>query len=282
MDEVKTILAVARGGSLEVAAEILGLNYTTVYRRLIRIEERCGGALFDRQGSTYRPNDRGSSLLESAVRLEQEIAAFERELTSRVGDLEGQLRLTVVPSLLPLIRSDIAAFHASNPKTTISVDASTVLVDLIRGDADVAVRAIDSPDPRLVGRKVADVAWAAYSRVDGSPASLPWVGYADSMRRIKAVQFQRKEWGDANEVFRVGSMETMIQVLSASDVVGYLPCHVGDAELGLRRVSEPTLHGKVWVLYAAELRRSRPVLSLAECLMEGLARSRPHLEGRPP
>lgn len=279
MDDAKTLLAVYRGGSLEAAAEILGLNFTTVYRRLARMEARSGGALFDRQGSTYVLNDRGRLLLDPAVRLEQEMAVFQRELTARTSDLEGQLRLTLPPSLLGLLRFDIATFRQGNPKVSVWVDAGLELVDLVRRDADLAVRCTEAPDPRIVGRRVAELAWAAYSRVDADPNRLPWVGYASSTRRAPAVLYHRKTWPDVVEAFRVESAVTMLQVLGASDVVGYVPCHLGDLEPGLKRLSEPRKHSAVWVLYAAELRRSRPVLALADRLIDGLSRYRGLLEG---
>lgn len=282
MDDMKTFLSVVRGRSLEAAAEILGVNHSTVYRRLARLEERSGGALFDRQGATYLPTPRAKAILPVALRLERESAAFERSLTARAQELEGRVRVTVPLGLLHLTHGAIAAFHGRHPRVTITLNTSTEVVDLIRGDADIAVRNVDSPNPDLVGRRVATVAWAVYARVRADPTELRWAFYDDRLRRLPAVQYRRRTWPDVLETYQVDGTLAMTQTLTSDDVAGFLPCHMGDTESALVRISEPVPMAGLWVLYAPELRKSRPVQAFSEELIDSLSRWRELLEGNRP
>ena len=282
MDEMKTFLAVLRGRSLEAAAEILEVNHSTVYRRLQKLEERSGGKLFDRRGSTYTPTPRAQGILPVALRLERERAAFDRVLLGRAEHLVGRVRVTMPPGVVPLVRSALVEFHLRHPNVTLILNADQSVVDLLRGDADLAIRTTHAPDPELVGRRMAPVCWAAYSRVVGDPSEMRWAVYVESLRRVGGVHHRRRKWPDVLEAYQVDSALSMVQILSADDVVGYLPCYIADTEPALRRLTPPEPHGYCWVLYAPELRKSPHMHELAEHLMSVLTRRRGLFEGTRP
>ena len=93
-DDLRTLLAVARGGSLAAAARRLGVNHSTVFRRINALEARLGLRLFERLRSGYLPTAAGSELLESAERIETELLDVERRLAGRDLRLTGAIRLT--------------------------------------------------------------------------------------------------------------------------------------------------------------------------------------------
>jgi DNA-binding transcriptional LysR family regulator len=81
-DDLRLALAIARGGNLATAAATLGVNHSTVFRRLNALESRLGSKLFERLTSGYRATENGARLIEAAERM-NEAFALDRELTGR-------------------------------------------------------------------------------------------------------------------------------------------------------------------------------------------------------
>lgn len=279
MEDYRTLLAIVRGRSLEAASELLEVNHSTVYRRLVRLERRTG-KLFDRNGSVYTPTKRAQAILPVALRLEREAIAFERIVSTRTQQFAGKLRLTLPSTLLPLVRHAIVDFQAANPNAQITILDTSEIVDVLRGGADVALRMTSSPDPDLVGRRIASVAWCAYARIPADPTTLRWAAYTEGFRRLEAIRYRRKTWPGVVEMVRVESVSSMVQILGADDLAGYCPCYIADTEPALRRLTDPIAHGSAWVLYAPELRKSHQLQALVESLVSTLQRRRHLLEGR--
>ena len=91
-DELRSFLAVARQGSLQGAARALGVNHSTMFRRLNALEARLGVRLFDRSARGYALTSAGEHMLASAERVEDEILALERRLLGSDVRLAGTLR----------------------------------------------------------------------------------------------------------------------------------------------------------------------------------------------
>lgn len=280
-DDARVFLAVYRGAGLVAGAASLGVNHSTVYRRLLALEARCGGQLFDRLGATYVLSALGRELLPAAEQLEASTLAFEHAVNARSERLEGQLRVAVPTEILPLVRREITAFGVQHPDVSIVLDGSEG-VDLARGDVDVGIRVVDAPDPRLLGRRVNDVAWAVYGRAAAPPASLPWVVFGDRARRQPVVDYQRQHWSDVRVAFTVDHPTNMLDLLNAADVAGMCPCYLADQEPGLRRLSMPVALEGLWVLYPASMRGNRSVRTFAEGLVKGLAAHHDLFEGARP
>src|SRR5512140_3073622 len=93
-DDFRYVKAVAQGRSLASAADTLGVNHSTVFRRLAQIEGRLGSRLFERHRSGYTLTPCGEEMVRLAEQMENDIVGFEREVTGRDLRPSGELRVT--------------------------------------------------------------------------------------------------------------------------------------------------------------------------------------------
>jgi len=164
-NDLKHLLAFARQGSTLAAAKTLGVNQSTVHRRLVELERRLGRRLIERHIGGYRLTELGEELQPYAERVEDAVAALERCLASCDQDLTGTIRLTCPASVADrLARTHLLdLFHARYPSLRVELVMSDRFLDLSKGDADIAIRAGESRDGSLVGRKIAEGRWGIFA-----------------------------------------------------------------------------------------------------------------------
>ena len=162
-DDLRFVLAVARSGNLRAAAAALGVNHSTMFRRLNAAEAALGAKLFERLAAGYRPTEAGLRLIEAAERIEAETLALDRELTGRDTRLTGTLRVTASETLaFGMLTSEIARFRERHPGIVVEVLVDNRVLDLSRRETDIALRATRPSQGDLFGRKLADVRWCFY------------------------------------------------------------------------------------------------------------------------
>src|SRR4030088_2187727 len=109
-DDVRYFLAVARGGSVRAAAAQLGVNHSTVLRRIAQLEERLGAHMFEKLPSGYRLTAAGEEVLELANQMEASSHQLETRVFGRDQSVRGLLRVTLAPPLAtPLLLPELAA-----------------------------------------------------------------------------------------------------------------------------------------------------------------------------
>src|SRR5690242_3243327 len=116
-DDVRFFLAVARGGSVRAAAERLGVNHTTVLRRIAQLEARLGALMFEKLPAGYRLTSAGEEVLEFAAQMEASSTRLESRVFGRDQGVRGLLRVTLAPTLAAhLLMPDIAEFARLHPE----------------------------------------------------------------------------------------------------------------------------------------------------------------------
>src|ERR1700680_1600493 len=98
-DDVRYFLAVARGGSVRAAAAQLGVNHSTVLRRIAQLEERLGAQMFEKLPSGYRLTEGGEEVLDHAERMEASSLQLETRVFGRDQGVRGLLKVTLAPTL---------------------------------------------------------------------------------------------------------------------------------------------------------------------------------------
>jgi DNA-binding transcriptional LysR family regulator len=164
-DDLRYFLAFAHAGSMQAAAKALGVNQSTVQRRIAELEEYLGHRLVIRHLGSYRLSELGEELLPAAKDVEAAIAAFERHLAAYDKGPTGTVRVTCGSSLAARLRQTplIDAFHARCPGLRVELIISERFLDLSKGEADIAIRLGEPSDETLVARKIADASWAVYA-----------------------------------------------------------------------------------------------------------------------
>jgi DNA-binding transcriptional LysR family regulator len=162
--DLRFFLATARKGSTLAAARDLGVNQTTIARRIAALEAALSVRLFDRHREGYRLSEAGAAIFTQAERIAVEAETFERLVAQRKRDLSGVIRVTTPEEFAEVVLTPwLAEFIDLYPDIKIEVIATERRLDLARGEADIAIRATKQPrEPGSVVRKLADAPWAIY------------------------------------------------------------------------------------------------------------------------
>ena len=293
-DDLRHLLAVARHGSTLAAGRALGVDQSTVQRRLVELERRIGQSLVQRQPTGYRLTEFGKEMLPFAETVEHAVLAFERQLQTLGTEATGVIRMTCPEPIVNRITQTglLDRFHAKHPALRVQFVMSDKYLDLSQGDADVALRSGDTDDGELVGRKIGDSVWAVYASKTyierhGRPASIDdlashaLVGFDDTMAKHRIAQWLRKVAPDASLAARSNSVLGLIYSVKAGIGVGPLPVPLGDAEPDLVRVLEPVAElTRIWrLLTTRELRRTPRVCAFFDFIVEEIETLRPILTG---
>jgi len=251
-NDLKHFLAVARHGSTIAAAKALGLSQSTVHRRLEELERRLGGQLVVRHPTGYRLTELGKGLQPYAEGVEDAVAAFERQFAATNTELVGSIRVTCPDAVGPrLMRSAlIEKFNARYPELRVELVMGDRIVDLAKGEADIAFRALPPTDGTLFGRKLSSSPWAVYA----SQAYIERHGkiqrfedidehaivvFDGNMRNHPAAQWMQTTAPKARVAARSTSLPPLLQAIKSGAGVGTLPIIVGDQEGDLVRLSDP-------------------------------------------
>lgn len=278
-DDWRTFLAVARAGTVGAAAEELGVNQTTVYRRLDALEEDFGTRLFDRDARGYALTVVGRDAIEHAERIEEEVLALERMVRGHDRQASGQIVVTMPESLWPTLLPAMIAFGEAHPRIELALELHDRMFDLGRREADVAIRPSLQPPEDAVGRRIAAVAWTVYGVAGAGDA--PWVGYTEQLGDLAAERWRRSQAGGRQTRLSVSTVPAMRVVLAHGGRRGMLPCFVGDAapELERLRAPEEAMESALWLLIHADLRRNARVRAFVDYLYPRLEALRPIFEG---
>ena len=155
-DDLRAVLAVVRGRTLAAAADELGVNYTTVARRISRAEAALGEPLFERLADGYRPIEAGRLVAEHVAGMDAAQHGLHRALQGRDMRLNGNLTITAPQLLIAhFMAPALDAFAARHPDVNLRVRATNELLNLNRREADVAIRISRNPGDTLKGLRLA-------------------------------------------------------------------------------------------------------------------------------
>jgi len=293
-DDARHFLAIHRTGSLTAAARQLGVNQSTVGRRLLALEEKLGAKLFFRTRDGHRIAPAGERLLPHAERMEDEAIAIAREIAGQETTLTGHVRVTSPEGFgARVVAPLLARFRARYPG--ISLDTNNRLRLLSRREADIAVRVGGSAESGVVVRKVGAIANApyaseAYIAARGRPRP-PWfeghdlIGYDDALSKTPEYRWmEERTTRGARIAFRAESTAAQVRIALEGAGVALLPYYVGEAEPELVRIAPPAqfVMQSVWIVIHRDLRGAARIRACADYLAEGLKAQAAFLEGKAP
>lgn len=157
-DLYRSFLFVLHEGSLSGAARALGLTQPTVGRHIAELEQALGGALFTRSQTGLVPTQAALSLVPHARAMAASADALVRAASGEAGEPKGSVRITASEFVGALVLPTIlGAFHVEHPKIAVEIALSNRNQDLLRHEADIAVRMAEPKQLALVAKKVGDV-----------------------------------------------------------------------------------------------------------------------------
>lgn len=225
--DVRYFLLLAQSGSLTGAARALGVEHTTIARRVAALEAALDVRLFDRLPRGWRLTEEGRELVPFAESLAHSATSFERRALS-ASSLTGTVRVSAPPVFAThFLVQQLPALAKKHPEICVELSADRREVDLLRGDVEVALRigAVEVP-PGLIVRQVGRVGYGLY----GIPSMLAdggddraFVGFDDTMRGTA-----QKAWLEARSVgervtFRSNDLFAHYQAARAGLGIALLP-----------------------------------------------------------
>ncbi|MBZ9672473.1 LysR family transcriptional regulator [Mesorhizobium sp. ES1-3] len=267
-NDLRHVLALAREGSFAAAGRRLGLDPTTVARRLRAIERALGVRLFERGAEgEMRPTQAGEIAADRAEAVEAEISGLALAVEGADSEIIGTVRVTAVPILINrVLIPAIANLVARHPGLRLELVADPHDVSLTRREADIALR-LARPGPetgsRIIARRIGTLAYAPYAArhlsvpdLPGQIPDLPWLTYEDGMASLPQARWiagvARK---DGYAQLAVNDAEPLLQAVLAGLGRSLLPCIVADRIAALARMpADPFPTRELWLLTHPDLR----------------------------
>lgn len=254
-DDLKTILAVVRSGTLAGAGAALGVNYTTVARRIDRAERSIGARLFERLPDGYHPTETGLLAADHATAMEDRQNALLRQLQGRDQSLSGTLTLTA-PQLLigPHLAPVLDQFCTAHPHVDVKIRATNDLLDLNRREADLAVRISRTPGDTLTGLRLCAQDTASFAsaetadKIAQNPGDrIDWIVYEQD-GTVPRASLEQYPNGSIRMMF--DDMAAMVGAARAGLGVVRMPMFLGRASAGLVQVPvlPPQPYSDIWVV----------------------------------
>jgi DNA-binding transcriptional LysR family regulator len=190
--------------------------------------------------------------------------------------------------LLPIF----AAFRAAHPLIRLDVVMASQTLNLSRRDADVAIRASDSPGETLVGRRLANLNWAVYARADAPATEVEahepkllfrrdWVALGDPLGYVKAARYVRDHVPAERIALRSSAVLGLTEAVEQGVGIGPLPCFIADQRENLVRLSPPNpdFGTGLWILTHPDIRHAPRVRAFMDFCGNELARRKGLIEG---
>lgn len=282
-DDLRFFLAVARNGTISGAAQELGVNHSTVSRRINAYEKHHAVRLFERLPNGYVMTQAAENIYRYALDVEERTLAIERELFGQDARLQGRLRITAFHGLAnPFLLPHLQRFREQYPEIDLELHITTEVRDLGAREADIAIRGTPRPPEHLVGKNVATFARAIYS----SPKY-----QARGLHRPEVILWrdepQLPDWvvryfPDARVALRADDIVSIRTAVKEGLGLARMPCWVADTEPDLLRLTldvEPSEWG-LWVLIHADLRTTARVRVCRDFLIDALSEYKDLFEGR--
>lgn len=223
-DDLKVLLAVHRGGSFKRAAEGIGLNISTVSRRILALEARVGAQLFERTPEGARPTAAVDLLLPHAEAVERAALGFAQGLDGFEVEPEGVVRITAPPGLVDaFLAPALVELVEAYPRLRLRLQSSIRYVDLSRFEADLALRTTRPTAGDFVAARLGSHGWcvaaspahAAKLRTLRDPDATPWVTWGEELRHLPDAQWVAANVRPEGVVLEANSMTAQIEAVRA-------------------------------------------------------------------
>jgi DNA-binding transcriptional LysR family regulator len=291
-NDFKIILALASGCSVAGAARALGVDGSTISRRLAALEESLGARLIVRGGQKFAWTSEGRRVLAAAEAIQATVLETTRAVHSAKADTAVSVSMSCPPGLITTITRLMSALKAKQPELTLELCGENRAVDISKGEADIALRMFRPSDPGLVCRQVFEIGWAVYAAasylaeqplpaVFGDLGAHRIVRYVPSMHKVPGPRWLEEHRGAAVGSVQVDNTEAAAHLVAAGSGIGVLPCPVADLRGDVVRVfAEPVAFGTGFLVYHESARDCAAVRAAVNALAEVFDEHRTLFSGR--
>jgi DNA-binding transcriptional LysR family regulator len=283
--DLRFFLEVARTGTLAAGARRLGVDSTTVGRRLSALERELGAKLFARTPDGLALTAAGEAMRAAGTEMEQAVLRGEQRALGADRKLSGVVRVATTEMLgqvviLPALR----ILHERHPQIRVELLTGSGQLDIARREADVALRYIRPEGGDLVARRAGKIAFAAYAAKKylaargrpvrgGGLSGHDIVAYNATIPHWPSGQLGGEALGDARIVLRTNSTQMLLNAVRLGLGIGPLPCFLARTDRSLERVpsATPAEADELWLVVHADVQRTTRVRAVIEAMEARLA-----------
>jgi DNA-binding transcriptional LysR family regulator len=257
-DDARILLAVLRYGTQANASKMLSIDQATISRRLLRLEDAMGAALFVRDGTRLIPTDLGQRMAQQAEEAEAALATLFGE--DAEAEATGVVRIAAPPFItthvlapaLPLLRQ-------LAPSVVAELVATTEGAGIGRRDADIALRLSKPGNSTFMARRVATVPYGVYARRGHNGDSLPWIGFDETLADCPEACWLARREGET-VIARAADIQTLYEAVRAGIGRGLLPVALARRDGALVPLATPEPPAReLWLLVERQVRQIRRV-----------------------
>ncbi|MEO4045969.1 LysR family transcriptional regulator [Pseudomonas sp. CAU 1711] len=281
--DLETILTLVRTGTLALAGERLGVDGSTVFRSLQRIERGLEQGLFERSRSGYRPTELALALAEHAEQVEVQVESARSIAQLAPEQVAGSVRLTTTDTILHgLVAPALRLLEAKHPLLTYELHTGNEIASLTRRDADIAVRATRQPPEHLVGKHIGPIQVALFASrhnggavrryVDVEAGRARWIAPDDALPEHPSVLWRKRHFPKVAPHYKVNSILTVMELVALGMGVGILPMFLTRGRSDLVQLTEviDECQTELWLLTHRESRHLRRVSTVFKHLSSTL------------
>lgn len=280
--DLAVVLALVRSGTLAAAGERLGMDASTVFRAVQRMEKGLGQRLFERSRRGYLASELAQALAVHGEQMETQLEAARSSAQQRTNQVAGMVRISTTDTILHgLVAPALPALRHSHPLLRYELQTGNELANLSRHDADIAVRATKRPPQHLVGKHVGPIRMALYGARQGAVRDYGavqrghahWVAPDDALPAHPSVLWRRKQHPKATPLYLVNSILDVAELVALDLGVGVLPLFLAQRRADLLQLTEPLdeCQTELWLLTHPAVRHLRRVAAVYDHLARQLA-----------
>lgn len=282
LEDLRYFLALTRYGRLTVAASRLGVEHTTIRRRITALEKELNLRLFDKTSRGWTVTSAGQRLLPYAQRIEAEADAAHAAVTNRKHSPQGTVRIVATDGFGGLIIAPgLARLRREHPAIDVELVTTTHLLDYGVGEFDVAVTIHRPERPGFHTTHLCDYQLRLY----GSPQYLSdhpkirtardladhnLVWFVDSLLDLPELKSAEDIAAQANVVFRTTNLFAQLEAAAAGIGLGLVPCFLAHHDTRLRPVLHDQVHAQrtFWMIVPTRLLNTERVTAVVAHLAE--------------
>lgn len=255
-NDIPLILTLARSGSMSATGRQLGVDASTISRRIAAAEKALKLRLFIRDNTGYQLTDAGQVFVQHGEAVYGNVQSMLQASAQEADATAGPVNITSIDFLFDYWLLDhVPALHAQHPHLQLTLQAENQNLSFTRREADFALR-LGKPgeDAALVMRKLGDLGFAVYghARFADTPRACwgtqPWIAYDDALAGTGEMQWLAQMDPQPNKVLKVNSLSTMVRACRAGVGMALLPCLLGQQEGLVRIGSGVEVQRDIWLL----------------------------------
>ena len=282
--EIRSAFLVAKFGTVSAAANILGVHRATVNRHIDALEEVLGAKLFQRHARGYTPTEAGRDMLDTASRAEEMFNGLAGRTYGSRGQLSGELIISALPGVAPLIMPSLAEFRSSYPEVNLEFVAESRIASLEYGEAHLAIRAGAKPEePDYVVIPFGQIQFGLYAHERyitqyGRPNNIEdvdghyFVGSLNESIRAPYGQWMRKNLSAEMVSLKAVHPMTILQGVLSGLGLGFLADYEAKPHEGLVQVIQPRDEwaANLWIVSHVDLYRTAKVQEFVKILKSSM------------